>query len=155
MTGVYNDCVCELIELFGGTKTEIVSLITTTIALLQALEIQIKLYSNFNGLVDEAKKAGLQVSLGIIEASVATIEAPFNALLSRSKLLSDCDPVNTFSAIIKNTEDKILQPVEDMRYDVEQLIAAIEDQKSEVETIERWIKSLEKLRDALELCGES
>lgn len=140
-------------ELVGEAKTQLVSFITAMIAALRVIKTQIELYANIDNLVDEAKKIGLQAWLEVVEASVAPIEAPFNMVLNYTKALADCDPVNTLANIIKQAKDKTLKPVEDMRYDIEQLIAAIEDQKREIETIERWIDALEKLRDVLEECG--
>ena len=149
--GEFDECLCSLAELVGRAKSQLTSLLNGLIGLLTALKAQIIL-CGFS-LEDEARKIQYQTELAAIQVGVATVEAPFSWIMGYTRTLSDCDPIATLAATLRNARDTVLSPIKEQQFDIEQMLAALEDKDNELELIERWITMLVEVRDALELCG--
>jgi citrate lyase beta subunit len=135
----------------GGSKSQFVALLDGIVGILTALKVQILLLS-FD-LEDEARKLAYQAELELIQAAISNVEAPMNAIFGYTNILSDCDPVASLAAVLKNARDYVLTPVKEYQYEIEQMLAALEDKDRELEQIDRWIQAINDTKDALEACG--
>lgn len=151
-TSKLDDCLCAFADLLGGAKADIVTLIDSLIATLEALKALLLLF--MVDFEDELKKLEYQAELAVIEAAVGYIEAPFNLILGYTRVLADCDPVASFADTLKKTRDEVLSDFYERQYEVEQLISALNAKSKEIEELDRKIEMLKEFRDSIELCGE-
>lgn len=153
MPGNFNECLCSFARLFGPAKAELTATIDGLLALLNSLKALIQLFNI--DLEDELRKIEYQAELAIIDTILNPVEAPINMILSYSKLLSDCPPVNTFTNIILKTKDLVLSPAYELRDEINQLLLALQKKSRQIEDIDKLIDVLTEFRDALDVCGES
>ena len=144
-------CMCQLADLLGGAKTQVVGLIDALIAYVQAFKELTALINT--DLEDLARKQAAELSLATVAQVIGIVEAPFSTVLSYTRLLADCDPIASFSKIIKDVKDTVLGDVYAAEYELEQLLASLEAKQREQTKLDRWIEQLQEFRDALEACG--
>lgn len=146
----FDDCLCTLIERFGRFKSKLSALISSLTGLLQALKAILQLYLNPE---DQLRQTALEFEKELAYALIANIEAPFQLVLAYSKGLSDCPPINTFTAYIKIAQNFILDPVYDLQYEIEQYVESLKFKQRKIDLIDRIIEILQKVQEAIDECG--
>ena len=147
-----DSCICNLVEMIGPAKQDLSALLTGMIAILTAVKTKAQLLS-YQNIEDMLYKAALEAELAVLNKTIEPVEAPFRMVLGYTKALSDCDPTNTLATILKAARDSVLTPVYEYEYEVEQLIASIDDNRKQIDTFDRWISVLQDVQDAIEECG--
>ena len=148
---VSTECLCAFAKLFSNAKSLVLATIDSLILALQTLKVAKQLvWLDFDDLV---KQAELEAELLIITAGLDTLQAPFNLLLGYTKLFSDCAPVSSLSKVLKGVQNDIFSPLADRQFEIEQLIAALETHRREIDKLDRWIATMQDIKEAIEECG--
>jgi hypothetical protein len=144
------ECLCLFVDLLGDAKEQVKTLISGLQGLLQTLKTIIQLVSV--DLENELRRLAYQAALALLQELIDPVQAPFNLILAQTSSFADCDPVAFLTKALKEARDLVLSPFFEAEYEIEQLIAALEDQRREVEIIDRIIEILDEINDAIDLC---
>ena len=153
MPGKLNDCICSFVELVGGAKSQIVILMNSLIALLEALKAYLALFSV--DFFDTLRRIEAEQELELIQTSIDGISAPFGLVLGLTRSLSDCPPVASLSKTLKEIRTLVLSDFYEKEYEVEQYIALLQDKSKEIDSIDRLITMLQDVVDAFDQCGST
>jgi hypothetical protein len=150
---VSKECLCSFVAVLEDQKTAVQGLIQALIVLLTVLKTYLQLFNV--SVEDELRRLEKEGELAVIETTIDAITVPFNITLSYTRIFADCDPITTLSNILKETRNKVLAPLLEKQYEVEQFLLAIADQDAEIEWITRTIDVLGEINTALDECGTS
>jgi hypothetical protein len=145
-------CVCLFISSLGNFKDILLALIDSVTIILRTVQASIALVPV--DLSDQLTKIKLETELELIEMTVGVIEPPLGAASGYFKAWADCDPVASVSKTMDDLRDTVLKDVEERRYEIEQLIEALNLESQKIEKLNQWINQLEDLKDAITACGD-
>lgn len=146
------DCLCAWIASLGQFKDTLENLLTGAQTILQVMQAYYVMVPT--DLSDEWDKITLQAELAYLEAKLDVIGAPLVAVSNYIEPWADCNPVSTLGRDLKEFKDTVFADILDRRYEIEQLLAALDDRTNKSATIDRWIETLETIKEAIEYCGE-
>jgi hypothetical protein len=146
------ECLCLFLDSVGDFKQYLISMLNTIIGLLYTAKALIALIPQ--DLDDQLKKIELEAELFGIEQSLAVIEAPLRTVSAYFAPWADCPPVAEVSKKVNKFKDDMLKPVEEYRFEIEQLIEALNLEGQKIEEIDRAIELFEAIKEGIELCHE-
>lgn len=144
------ECLCAWVTTIEPIKNEVLGVLTSAIVVLQATKAAILLYPA--NLEDKVRKVALEAALMAIEQPVKLVEQPITVLISSVTNFTDCAPMNSLTKVLKNFRDKALSDVDELRFEIQQYIATLDDSGSEVDQIDRWITLLQDIQTAITDC---
>ena len=146
------ECLCDWLAAVGDFKLTLEALLAGATSVLQAAKAAYLLLPT--DLSDEWDKLQLQAELVYVEAKLDVIAAPLVAISGYLQPWADCDPVATFARDLKDFKDSTFSDIVDRRYEIEQLLSALDDRNNKTKKIDMWIDTLTMINDAIEYCGE-
>jgi len=102
---------------------------------------------------DELRKLKAQAELAVIEKIIEPISAPLSLLDAYTKPFADCDPISSLSTAITRAKTVALSGFEEAQYELNQYIAALEDNSNRFRTLDRMTAIFEELEEAIDQCG--
>lgn len=143
-------CLCAFIASMGDFASVFESALTSLIGLLQALKVLLSLVPM--SLADQIKKAELEAALAVLTQTSGFIKAPLNMVVRYAEPWADCDPVKNLTSVVKNARDTVVKQIDDWEFELEQYKMALNDEGMKIAQIDRWIATLNDIKDAIDGC---
>jgi len=149
---VSKECLCSFAAILGDAKDSIIALMDALIVTLTVLRTYLQLFNV--SIEDQLRRIEYEAELLVLQSTIETLELPFRILLGYTRTFADCSPVATVAATIKEVRNKVISPVKERQYEIEQYLLALEDKDAEIEWINRTIDVLGEVKTALNECEE-
>lgn len=146
-------CFCAFVEsLTPGLKDEIKNIVSVLEGLIDVLKAAILLAGT--DWVDEARKLQYQAELKAIRQIAEPLSAPLVVIESYIRPFADCDFASNFAAQITHVKNEVLSGVEEAEYDLEQLIAALDDKNKFSDLLDTIDETFKSVVEAIEVCDQ-
>jgi chaperonin cofactor prefoldin len=146
-------CFCAWLNTVGAPFVGILTaLLDSTIALLTTAKMLLALVPL--NLTDQLKKLEMQAELAVIEVATQPVEAPIALVTNSAKAFNDCPPTAELARRVGQIREVLLGSVDDYKYQLQNLIDAIDREALKIEELDQWINNLQEFKEAIKVCAE-